>query len=342
MEKVVVNVYSGIMHVSQILTGFYMLAKSGQYDISFVDKRSENKFPSFPYVEVIYNGKKLIYDLLDGYQYPDEIKSLLSDCDFYFKRSYSGEYNASKIIENINKMHPLGFNYHVTERGSLINEPFWKETLKIILGKETMNIFYPSVFEEKPVFKADDEEKNILFLTRVWGFGSGSTLSAALQQERKTIDEMRTEVCRKLIEKYKKNAFVGICDGTFAREYAPELIVPHKYTKRINYIKILHKSDVCIGTMGLHESIGWKTAEYVAAAKGIINERLHYEVPGDFELGKNYIEANTAKEILESVDILMNNPDMLFDMKNANYEYYQKYLRPDRLVDNTLKIVKNN
>lgn len=102
-------------------------------------------------------------------------------------------------------------------------------------------------------------------------------------------------------------------------------------------MKLFHESDLCIGSMGLFESIGWKTAEYVAAAKGIVNERLHYGVPGDFAEGKNYLAFENAQQCLDAVEELVKNPEKLYAMKQANQEYYQNYMKPDVLVANSLR-----
>lgn len=105
-------------------------------------------------------------------------------------------------------------------------------------------------------------------------------------------------------------------------------------------MKTLHQSDICIGTMGLHKSIGWKTAEYVAASKGIVNETLHYEVPGNFLEGKNYLAFITNEECMTGVSKLVDDPDLLFQMKVNNRQYYENYLRPDMLIKQVLKIVE--
>lgn len=51
----------------------------------------------------------------------------------------------------------------------------------------------------------------------------------------------------------------------------------------------MRRSDICIGSTGLWDSIGWKTGEYVAAARAVVNERFVYEVPGGFREGVNYL-----------------------------------------------------
>ena len=81
----------------------------------------------------------------------------------------------------------------------------------------------------------------------------------------------------------------GVQKSAYAMQHAKDILLLRTMTERGRYLKTLHQSDICIGTMGLHKSSGWKTAEYVAASKGIVNETLHYEVPGNFLEGKNYL-----------------------------------------------------
>ena len=124
-----------------------------------------------------------------------------------------------------------------------------------------------------------------------------------------------------------------------SRELAPDLIVPQELTERRRYLRVMHSSDICIGTTGLNGSIGWKTGEYVAAAKAIVHEELCYSVTGDFREGANYLSFRTAEECVEAVAKLVESPERLQAMKRANAAYYRQYLRPDILVKNTLEIV---
>lgn len=104
----------------------------------------------------------------------------------------------------------------------------------------------------------------------------------------------------------------------------------------------MKKADICIGTMGLDESIGWKTAEYISASRGIVHEKFHYDIPGNFEKGINYMEFSSVSECLGMVQKLIDNPDLLYEMKKANQIYYETYLRPDKQLLNALNIVDNN
>ena len=91
--------------------------------------------------------------------------------------------------------------------------------------------------------------------------------------------------------------------------------------------------------MGLHESIGWKTAQYIASSRAIVNEKLHYEVTGNFEDGENYLSFEGVEECMEKVSFLYDDKDKLYNMKKRNHDYYNKYLRPDQLVLNAIKEV---
>ena len=90
---------------------------------------------------------------------------------------------------------------------------------------------------------------------------------------------------------------------------------------------------------GLHGSIGWKTGEYIAGAKAIVNEAFQYQVPGDFQEGVHYLSFTHVEECIKQVDGLMEHPQEVYAMKCANKEYYEKYLRPDRLISNALSRV---
>lgn len=65
----------------------------GEYQLNLNKLAEMKKFnpQNMAIVLVEYRGKKLVYDLMDGYQNIDEISKLLKECDFNFKRSYSSE-----------------------------------------------------------------------------------------------------------------------------------------------------------------------------------------------------------------------------------------------------------
>lgn len=337
MEVIDIRLYSKEPHVSQILTGFCMLKKKGK--LQYKIQESSASIIRGAFVEVIYKGKKIVYDVSDGYQDKNAMLELLKQCDFYFKRSFSQEKNEVLGDLAANKMFPLGLNYHVSCPSHPLDKPYWKEWMKQLLRIEhnmySNTYFSVKRFEEKPKYK--NKSFKILFATRLWS--PNQFLTEQLNGERRYINETRIKIIR-LLKKMKGVEFIGgISDNDFSRKIAPDLIMPEKMTNRKSYIKLLHTADIGIGTMGLHESIGWKTGEYVAAAKAIVNETFHYQIPGDFCEDKNYFEFSNAEECIEGVKKLIEDPERLYEMKLANQAYYNRYLRPDRMIGNTLEMV---
>lgn len=341
MEKILFTIPSTVYHVAQIAVGFHMLKKQG-WPVEIIDRTRdrENPFFGLPVATAEYRGKKIVYDLWDGYQNPVDMGRCLEWADVYFKRSFSAEKNARLFPEHREKMFPLGFNYHVTYPTSPVNEPVLKSLLKPLMGKAPEPYFVPGVFEGQPRRTAPEDVK-ILFQAQLWDHRDPD-LSPEMAEECAYINSTRIAIVRALKQTYGAQFFGGLRDSALAREQAPELIQPEKYTERRKYLKLVHSCDICIGTMGLHESIGWKTAEYIAAAKAIVNETFHYTVTGDFEDGKNCLFFSTAEECIEAVRTLVEDTDRRYAMEAANAAYYQNYLKPDVLVKRTLELVEKN
>ena len=335
MEPVRLTIPSDIPHISQILTGFLTLRDQG-WPVTLEDRSRDRTHPfhGLPVVLAQYRGKRLLYDLWDGYQDTPDMEKGLAWCEVYFKRSFCSERNRTLFPLYADKIHPLGFNYHVTHRRSPIGEPGWKALAKNLLGRAPDRYFTPEVFEGKA---RQPESPRILFLTRLWD-DRDPTQPPEKNRERTQINRIRIEIIRTLRERYGGNFLGGLNDGALSEKLAPDLILPARYTERKHYIRLLHDSDICIGSMGLHESIGWKTGEYVAAAKAIVNETFRYRVPGDFREGVNYLPFETAEDCVRAVDTLAGDLQALCAMERANEAYYRQYLRPDMLARNTLEL----
>lgn len=147
---------------------------------------------------------------------------------------------------------------------------------------------------------------------------------------------MRIEIIRTLRLTYPDTFVGGIKRSKYSITVAPDLILPKRMTQKVNYLKLMKQSDICIGSMGLCESTGWKTAEYVAAGKAIVCEKLHYTNPGDFRNGNNYLEFECVEQCLKNIEYLIANPQEILRIKQNHHEYYCKFLRPDMLVKNAI------
>lgn len=336
MEKVKLYIEAQVPHASQIITGLLILKEQG-WEVELADHRNSGSvYCGIPLMRAEYRGQRIIYDVGDGYNVPEDMEIGLKECDFYFKRSFSPEKNARLLPAYVDKMYPLGFNYHVTHPKNPLREPWWKARLKPLMGRAPDSYFVPEVFEGRA--QPITGSPKILFLTRLWDDHEPG-FSVEDNAERTYINHMRIRIIRVLREKYGDSFVGGLNDNELSRAWAPDLIMPAEYTERKKYLKLLHSCDICIGSMGLFESIGWKTGEYVAAAKAIVNERFHYTVTGDFAEGKHYLPFETAEECIDAVQQLVEDPEKLYAMKQANAAYYQAYLRPEMVVKNSLELV---
>lgn len=317
-------------HINQIITGFYMLFGNN------VQLHTSEVIASRSHILVECNDVRIIYDLDDGYNI-DAIKKDITLCDYYFKRSFSTIRNKEIGLDVYgSKCQPLGFNYDVSLPGKLygVNNSIFnpQNSLHLILSqcvKRVIHLNKPENFEEVPSYKVDSGKPMILFSTRLWE-----------GEENYGINTMRIGIIRALKEKYGNTFRGGLTDSALSRQMASDLIISKLYTHKYSYLRRLHSSDICIASTGLHESIGWKTGEYVASSKAVVCEKLNYEVPGDWMKNKNYIEFDSVESCVSAVDYLVNNPDQIVAMQNANREYYLQYLKPDVLVANTLHMCK--
>lgn len=314
-------------HLNQIYTGFIELEKN-----NLVDLTVENKISTKEHIlEVIVNNdKRVIYDTFDeGWKYSSEID--INDVDYYFKRSFD-----RNVHTNLSsKIKPLGLNYNVySEFGNVFGK---KEVMinyiKKIVKKKGSD-FYVKDFECNPNVS---EEPKICFLTRLWDPDGYEVENEDVRKERIEINNLRVACIRACKEKYGDRFIGGVEDSEFSRKYFEDCIVEdNSITNRSNFLNIVKSSDICIATTGLHKSIGWKFGEYIAASRAIITEPLYYEIPGNFKREMNYLEFKTVEELISSIDKLILDKEERFNIMKNNHEYYKNYVKPDKLVMNTL------
>lgn len=347
------------LHLYQIIAGFMLLAKQGTIELKIEKLKKSTPNETLPYniMEVIINNDvRVFYDLNDGYDnllsegqsYIDFINKLLEKCDIYFKRSYSSIYNCK--LKNSEKIHSLGLNYMVTIPGNVAHYPMkydsrmekFKKIIRMLPFSEYYNGEYTvQAFEDIP---KKEKEPKILFMARLWDVQGDykGQISKFKMEERQYINHVRAECIRLCRKEFGHRFFGGVNLTSYALENFKDVVIEDKkITKRNIYLEKVKESSICISTMGLHKSIGWKFAEYIAASKAIVSEQLHYEVPGQFVEGENYLIFKTAEECVSQIYNLVENDDYRYRMMIKNYEYYNQNVRPDRLIFNSLLTVLN-
>jgi hypothetical protein len=234
----------------------------------------------------------------------------------------------------------LGLNYPIPTKG--FNSSSIKETIKNYLGdikfiSDTFGIVRNPLSRDFEFYPSPNKTNNILFIARLWNPEDAGL--DHLKCEREKLNELRIS-CIKACEKEFGEYFIGgLQKDNFSMKYYPDLTMPPRLTKRKIFLDTIKQSNICISTTGLHNSIGWKFGEYVAASRAIITEPLHFEIPGNFEKNKNYLAFTNNNELISNIYLLMNNKDALVDMMANNYRYYNNFVRPDNLILNTLLTV---
>jgi len=59
---------------------------------------------------------------------------------------------------------------------------------------------------------------------------------------------------------------------------------------------------------------------------------------GNPQNGINFIEYNDAYSLTNNISKVIDNVDMIHKIENENSDFYNKYIRPDVRILNTLKI----
>jgi hypothetical protein len=336
--------YISSRHLSQIYDGFVKLKNHGILNFKL---KPTNGDATKPLLKVKINNKyNVIYDTLDGLNWIegsveenlDYFKNNIK-ADFYFKRSYN-----KQVLVNVPdgcKAYPLGLYYGLIPEGKFYKIPIntTKDFIKnIFFYRYYKPYFYSWSFEYYPFPYKEDK---ILFLTRLWNPDDVSM--DHLKTERELINKNRIDCIKACQREFGKQFIGGLVKDKFSIHHSKDLVVPFSLTKREVFLNIIKASNICISTTGLHNSIGSKLGEYVAASRSIVSEPLNYEIPGDFDNNKNYLTFNNKDELLNNIYILLNNKDMMLNMMKRNFSYYNNYLQPDKLVLNTLlKIYQNN
>ena len=331
-------------HLNQVYDGFSRLQKQGLVKLHIIHSNG-NQCKPILHTEI--NGKHVIYDCLDGLNWIDKSFEANIDyfndniyCDFYFKRSWSDI--LLPYISNRFQYYPLGVYYHI--------DPIGRYPQKLIQHVKELIIKNPIIeqLNHKKIFRLEDMEmppivnndNKILFLARLWN-PKDVSCESRWYEERIQMNEMRIK-CVEEGRKYFGNRFVGGIQKDDYSEMAcpPELIVEPHITRRDRFLELVKKANICVATTGLFDSIGSKFGEYIAASRAIVSEPLKYKLPGTFSKNRNYLEFKTIDNYLEVCERLMSNPDLLIQMIHNNYDYYQNYVRSDRMILNTLQLIK--
>lgn len=345
------------LHLYQIIAGFSILNKKGEIELEIKRLKPGDK-EVLPYnmLEVTADGKRLIYDMNDGYDnlvigqgdWRELYNGLLERCDCLFKRSFNTQMNSQ--LNNYHKIKMTAPNFFVTINGSPAHFPVpcdprrekAKKLIRMFPGSEFYNGHcYEENFRMEPVL---NENPKILFMARLWdprGEFEGQ-LNEEKSEERHEINQGRAKCIRLCREEFGDSFFGGITPSDFARrEYGDLVLSDASVSKKDAYLRHMKGFDIHIATMGLHKSTGWKFAEYLAASKAIVSEPLCYSSDGGLSDGRNYLSFKDEFECVRRIGEILDGARR-YEMMCENKRYYDESMTCEALVRKTLSYIERS
>jgi len=345
--------HSNCTPLQQLYTGFRLLHRRGIIKLEQTIVREEIRnahapqhvqYARYAHLRVVVNKRVNVhYDVHDSREIDEEY---LDKSDFYFKRSYSSSY-LNGLGKNRNKVRPLGLNYLVypdsSDRFALprvfMPDPEKKEKLREVLRATGLarRLRFSRTVSALQALPDHDAPSRILFMTGVWDPHDEPERAQHKIDERIWINETRARCIALLRREFGDRFYGGLIHSEFARRNYPDALLPdNSQTESRPYFDLLKRHPICLATTGLHGSIGWKFAEYVAFARAIVSEKLNFEVPGRLAPGVNYLEFQSPEDCVTQASRLFSDRQLRNSLMDANARYYQSHLRPDMLVLNTI------
>lgn len=333
-------------HNQQVLAGFEILRRLGCLEIRYrydglsvfnMDHTSRTEYSALYQIVVMrLDGVgDVVFDLNDS----DIVFENLHDaCIVYFKRSFCRSAHA-----RFPKIRPLGLNYEA-------RPPFLSASAlyrSIVLSKSAVSrvrgvlrVFgLPRPYTFSP--NKDRQARislpappRILFLARTW---DPCEFDAQYHRHLDAINAMRADCVRELRRTFGDSFTGGLLASPHAKRHFPDCVTPATLrTDRRSFLRLVDTHQICVATSGLHDSTGWKFAEFVAKGRAIVAEAMRFQVPGPMSEGTNYLAFDSAASCVEKCAVLMRDAEYRYEMMSANRAYYNGYVTPEALVRNAI------
>jgi hypothetical protein len=333
-----------------ILTGLALLARRGLIRFSqemrpwppmrdYGPVRTRDKHDSS--LTIVVDGRRRAYvDIHDAW---DIEEPECDEHDVYFKRSYARRHVPDRLAA---KVMPLGLICEVRNDGLDLHEAY-RTTFEVIPAAERLR--NTALFFAKTAAAAlgagprvglslltspprPDLAPRLQFNVLLYDPDAAGA-NAEQRREYEAVTALRAG-CVRLLRRELGERFVGGAIATpYALRHHPDIVLadPGAASRR-RYIASLRRQPIAIATTGLHLSNGFKLAEYVGLSRAILSEPLHYEVPGDFAAGRNYLQFQTPEQCLHGALSLLEDRGRRAAMMEANWRYYNDWLRPESMA----------
>lgn len=166
----------------------------------------------------------------------------------------------------------------------------------------------------------------VLFQVRAWDTSMGSDPA-----DRERVNEDRAAIIRELRAALGPSFVGGFVPSAFAQNRYPTLLSSSPSTPR-EYAHLAGRATVGVSTMGLHGSVPWKFAEYLAVGAAIVSEPLGTAFVADPPM----VTFTSASHCVEAVIRLVREPEEATVLGQLGRAYFDSYVRPDEMVRHAL------
>ncbi|WP_395790796.1 glycosyltransferase [Aquimonas sp.] len=349
------EVWSNRPHLQQWFTALRRLHRSGEI-------RLRQQFGSAPVPDyeqhgahlrdaeqvhcrcILGDGRRLYLDFHDSHEV---CLSGMAWCDAYFKRSARAE-----DLKRYPKLRALGLNYPVHDdasdtlllrRGLHFEPAQWRWHTAALLRLDRL---FPDRFILPRLAQCEQAPepggyRTVLFQTRLWDPAEAPSADKAAAWAR--LNAYRIECVRRLRDALPEAFLGGIAPSAFARSQCEErLLCPPDAARRAAYMGLLRQRSIAVSTAGLHDSNGWKLAEYLAFGKPVLAEPPQHVIPGGFAAGRHYLGFDSADALVAQATRLLDDAAEADTMAAANHAYYRAHLHPDVLARRVLGLLDDD
>jgi hypothetical protein len=293
-------------------------------------------------VELVLDGRTSAYvDVHDSWEIDADA---YASHDFYFKRSYHpvrlppAQYPKLRPLGLVNDVRLDGFDLWEARRILLQKIPLARRAAMLLrfllhsaaslanLGpRPNLSLLHaPPDLAKRPC---------VLFMAGLWDPSMVPADVPEKAAEFAAINETRAACVRLLRREFGARFFGGVQHTEFTRrDFADVLLHDARAASKRAYVRRVRDYPICIATMGLHGSNGWKLAEYVSLSRSIVSEPLEYAVPGTFAPPSHYLAFRSPESCVEQVSRLMDDAALRTAQMQANYEYYRRWMWPEALA----------
>ena len=111
----------------------------------------------------------------------------------------------------------------------------------------------------------------------------------------------------------------GLVPTPFARQRYPDVLLEEAY-RRPDFIGMVKTNLIGVCTRGLHHSLAFKVAEYLAASMCIVSDPMLNQLPEPLAAGEHYLQFSNLDQCLVQCDRLLSRPDEAREMRRRNYD----------------------